>query len=130
MTPAERSAQWNREHYGYHRIYNILGNCRRRAEKKGLEYNLDPEWFKEKCKDVCEITGLPFSVEAPREKNKRNPLSPSIDRIDTNKGYTKDNCRVILWAVNRALGDDGLGFLYYWCKTLVDKVEDGRKKER
>lgn len=123
MTPAERSAKWNKENYKRHRIYNVLGSSRRSAEKKGLEYDLTPEWFKERCKGVCEVTGIPFSHDPPREKNSKNPLGPSINRIDTEKGYTKDNCRVVLYAVNRALGNDGLGFLYYWCRKLVDRVE-------
>jgi len=127
MTPAERAKEWNKKYYALHRVYNILGGCRRRAEAKGLEYDLTPAWYKEKCNGVCEITGIPFSLDRPTVKRKKNPLSPSIDRIDIEKGYTMDNCRVVLWAVNRALGDDGLGFLYYWCKRLVEKVE--RKKD-
>lgn len=126
MTPSERSTKWNKDNYAYFRIYNILNQCKNRATKKNLEYDLDPDWFREKSVGVCEITGIPFDISPPQEKGKRNPLSPSIDRIDIDKGYTKDNCRVVLWAVNRAMGDDGLGFLYYWCKRLVEKVE-GKK---
>jgi hypothetical protein len=30
---------------------------------------------------------------------------PSIDRIDSSKGYTPDNCRVVLWIINQAKND-------------------------
>lgn len=31
--------------------------------------------------------------------------SPSIDRVDTSKGYTPENCRVISWRANRLKSD-------------------------
>lgn len=126
MTNSERTALWNKNNYSKFRIYNILNQCKIRALKKGLEYSLDSAWYREKSKGVCELTGLPFSLESPIEKGKNNPLAPSIDRIDCNKGYTKDNCKVVLWAVNRALGEDGIGILYYWCKAFIDKIENSK----
>lgn len=52
----------------------------------------------------CELTGLPFNMTA-------SPLrawnSPSIDRIDPKLGYTIDNVRFIVWALNSALQDWG-----------------------
>lgn len=52
----------------------------------------------------CQLTGLMFDFK-PSEKTFRNPYAPSLDRIDSHKGYTKDNVRVVLTAVNEALGE-------------------------
>lgn len=124
MTSSERAVLWNKNNYNRFRIYNVLNQCKIRAKKKDLEYDLDSAWYREKSKGMCELTGLPFSLEPPRERGKHNPLAPSIDRINCSKGYTKDNCRVVLWAVNRALGEDGIGILYYWCKAFIDKIKE------
>lgn len=52
----------------------------------------------------CEVTGIDFQYE-----NKfgtfKNPFSPSIDRIDSTKGYLKDNVRFVIWQVNLMKGE-------------------------
>jgi hypothetical protein len=59
-------------------------------------------------KGVCEITGLPFDLKPPKG-TRHNPYSPSLDRIDSrNKDYSPDNVRVVLTAVNIAIGEYGL----------------------
>ena len=52
----------------------------------------------------CQLTRLPFDFY-PTKNTSKNPYAPSLDRIDSQKGYTKENCRVILSAVNDALGE-------------------------
>lgn len=70
----------------------------RRAKSKGLEFDLDIEWFKSKLDtNKCEITGLRFDYD-------NFGMSPSVDRIDQTKGYIKSNCRMILYCVNAFRG--------------------------
>lgn len=131
MTPERRAmnvisaAKWNKEHYEVSRLYNIYNSCRIRSLKNGIEFSITSQWFRHKAIDigVCEDTGIPFNHDRPTTKGKRNPFGPSIDRRDPNKGYTEDNCKVVVWIHNRAKGDDDLGVLYYYCKEVVRAIE-------
>lgn len=69
------------------------------------EYDLDLQWFVDKLTiGKCEITGIQFDFNEHPLYSK-NPFSPSIDRVDSLKGYSKENCRVVLWQVNLARGE-------------------------
>jgi hypothetical protein len=73
----------------------------RRFGKPGFETNLTIEWIEEKIKKgFCETTGIPFDFND--RKGSWAPFSPSVDRIDSKKGYTIDNCRVVCKIYNMA----------------------------
>lgn len=77
--------------------YESLKKAKRRAAKRGLKFDLTPEWARARWTGRCEITGIAF------EKNKGGSagvFSPSLDRIDNTRGYTQDNCRYVIHAVN------------------------------
>jgi hypothetical protein len=63
----------------------------------------------------CEVTGIPLSIS--REGVERvSPWMPSIDRINSRKGYTKSNCRVVCYLANLAMsqyGEDALELMLY-----------------
>lgn len=50
----------------------------------------------------CAVSGLPFVFEG------LNCYSPSIDRINNDRGYTPTNCRIVLYSVNslKSVGTD------------------------
>lgn len=77
-----------------------------RARKKGLPFDLldhqDAIRFRVEA-GACELTGLPFNAG----KQGRAWDSPSIDRIEPQKGYVYGNIRVILYGLNEALSDHG-----------------------
>ena len=54
----------------------------------------------------CQLTGLPFDL-LQEQTTFQNPYAPSLDRIDSSLGYLDSNVRVVLAAVNRALGQEG-----------------------
>ena len=80
----------------------LLSNMKSRAKKKGLPFDLDYHWYMDKYeKGVCEASGIPFDEpEYNGQKGNTNPWVPSVDRIDNNKGYTKDNSRLVCYIFN------------------------------
>jgi len=67
-------------------------------------FNLDKEWFHEQIKDGrCPVTGIPYEIILGTSGvDEQNDWSPSIDKINPQGGYLKDNCRVVVTLYNRA----------------------------
>ncbi len=67
-----------------------------RAQRKKMDFDLEIGWIEEKLEiGICELTGIKFQLTTGD-----NPYAPSLDRIDSSKGYTKDNVKVVTVAIN------------------------------
>ncbi len=87
------------------RAYSIWRKAQAAAKKKGLGFDLTPEFLRMLIEPgVCMVTGIPFVYEKGEGRNWRRPFAPSIDRIDPTKGYTKNNVQLVVWAYNAAKG--------------------------
>ncbi|MBX5010836.1 hypothetical protein HJB67_12815 [Rhizobium lentis] len=90
----------------------MLANANGRSKKKGMDTDLSVEVIIDMMRKQgfrCAVTLLPFDLDWKKTSGaKRNAYAPSLDRVDNNKGYTKDNCRVVLAAVNYAMNEWGL----------------------
>ena len=80
-------------------LYNAALN---RAKKNNLSFQLTIDWIESKLnKGKCEATGIDFDMSCYNDKiHEKNPYSPSLDRIDPNKGYTENNTQVVLTNYN------------------------------
>ena len=70
--------------------YRMWNAAKHRARKKGLEFSLE-------LKDIvipaiCPVFGVSFQ--------QNTEYTPSLDRFDPKKGYTKENTRVISYRAN------------------------------
>lgn len=78
-----------------------LANARKRAKQAGLACTINKQWLLANCPDVCPLLGEPLNYANTKTRGD----SPSIDRIDSSKGYTEDNCWVISSLANRMKND-------------------------
>lgn len=60
-----------------------------------------------RCNGYCEVTGIALTFDRPDPSKRAAPFQPSIDRIDSSKGYSAANCRVVALAVNLAMREWG-----------------------
>ncbi len=79
----------NAQYYIKNKEQNMLLSAKTRAKRAGLEFNLEREDII--IPQFCPIMG----IELRRDNNKFQSNSPTLDRIDNNKGYIKGNIWVI-----------------------------------
>lgn len=105
------------------RIQRLLVYARQRAKEKKWDFNLDKDWCEEKIDKKCAATGLPFDLSVEGTYIKMNSYAPSIDRIDRNKGYIKNNCQMVIWAYNRTKCEFDDKTVYEILKVFVEKFK-------
>ena len=107
----------------------LVNNAKIRSRKKNLDFDISVADVYEKIvTGVCEFTGISFDYSYGKDRF-LNAYSPSIDKIDSKKGYTKDNIRLVLTSVNRALGEDGEDEMLPILKAMVEAIENNAKQK-
>lgn len=106
----QNAYKWNNKNFKR----KIINSTRNSARKRGLEFNLTEDDLEIPKK--CPILGTPLVQEIQTRGKDADCHIPSIDRIDPNKGYTKDNIAVISLAANRKKQD-----------LTLDEIEKIRK---
>jgi len=134
MTGAERQAAYrsrnperSKQHWrDYSNTLNgtatlLLNYANDRAKRNNLAYDLDRDFVLEKLKvGKCELTDLPF-VKQISKGGGRNPMTPSLDRIEPDLGYIKSNVRMICFGLNAALGNWGEETFLLFAKAMINK---------
>ncbi|RWZ86751.1 MAG: hypothetical protein EO766_13170 [Hydrotalea sp. AMD] len=77
---------------------NFISGMLSRAAQRAKKYKVDFDLTKEDIiiPDKCPLLNVPFKLGVKHDYQ----LSPSIDRIDPLKGYTKDNIKIISTLAN------------------------------
>lgn len=86
-----------------------------RALKKGLEFTITEEDVI--IPEFCPMLGYKLIVGS----NGNNKHSPSIDRIDSSKGYTPDNIQIVCRLYNSMKWDSTREELIHFCKSVLEK---------
>ena len=89
-------------------VRNMLNMARFRARQRGVAFDLTPDAVS--VPDRCPVLGIPLIPVYTRLNGgvQGMPDAPSLDRIDSLKGYTKDNVWVISNRANKLKGDGTL----------------------
>ena len=102
-----------------------LGKIRRNAKEKGLDFDLTLEDIV--IPDKCPVLGIKFNTSDISGFSPMNKDLPSVDRLDNNKGYTKDNIRIIsLWAngIKKDATFEEIECLYNWMKKELGRPDE------
>lgn len=91
------------------KIAQLYADTKKRAKQLCLPHTLTVEWIRQRVeRGTCSVTGRSFDLSfANASKTRRRPNAPSVDRIDTKKGYVPSNCRVVIAHFNLARADFG-----------------------
>lgn len=110
---------------------SILCNTYNRCKKKSIEFQISVEEILAMWTGRCAITGVELripSAEAvicPRESHRTKLLSPSLDRIDSTRGYTVDNLRIVSTAFNLMRSSMTDKQLLFMCNEVIKAHRSG-----
>lgn len=102
--------------------FRVLG-ARDRAKKNNITFSITLEyvlklWDKQHGK--CALSGMDMTFEL---KEGRVPTNVSIDKIDSNGGYTEGNIQLVCMACNQIKSDLSYENMYKFCKKIVETYE-------
>ena len=95
------------------------------ASKRNLSFDLSAEFLWnlfESQKGKCALTGIDIILVNKIKNNNVDwgVITASLDRKDSNKGYTEDNVQWVHKEVNRLKNNYSLEELLHWSKLLLD----------
>ncbi len=105
LSHKEEYKDYNQRRIELHRIeprIRLRGGCRARAIKKGLDFDLKSYKDLPKVPKFCPVLGIPLICGKGKSfKGGGTDNSPSLDRIDNDKGYIKGNLQIISRKANQ-----------------------------
>lgn len=80
-------------------LRKMCASAKARAKRRGMEWTIDVEALVEDvlARPSCGVSNIPFVFDVPG-----SPWAPSLDRIDSRIGYTRNNVQVVCWLYNQA----------------------------
>jgi len=98
-----------------------------RVKKQNLILDFDWIYLKElwnRQNGLCNLSNLPMTYIM---NSGRIATNVSVDRIDSNQGYTKTNVQLVCMAVNQMKSDLTLEELIYFCNHIINTNENKNK---
>lgn len=103
------------------RAHYLIIAAKKRAIEKNLPFNLTVEYVQVVIFiGICQRTGIKFDLET-KGRAIRNAYAPSIDRIDSSKGYTIDNTQIVCDMYNHGKGQHSDEEFIKFCHIVAAK---------
>lgn len=80
--------------------FKMVQRAKERCKKSGVEFDITTDDIS--IPDYCPVLGIALNMNSGKSGAFKN--SPSLDRIDNNRGYTRDNIQVISQMANAMKG--------------------------
>lgn len=80
----------------------MLHEAKKRAKILGVDFDLTHGQIKHLIPEYCPVLHTKLNWDSIKGGN---PNKPSIDRVDSSKGYTLDNIIVVSWRANDLKAD-------------------------
>lgn len=103
----------------------MFQNAKSRAKLYKLEFDLDKSFLLNLFHvqdNKCSLTGISFEYNITNDEIHKRPFAPSLDRIDCNGGYTKNNVRLVCTIVNIALNEFGDEAFDKMCQSYMNNL--------
>ena len=104
----ENKERLRQQALGYSRKRDVtfsgrIRNIRARSKIKNLEFNLTEEYLESiyPSDGICPLLNIALNWHSPP----KHDSTPSLDRIDNNKGYIKGNVHWVSWRANRLMSN-------------------------
>lgn len=113
-----------------YKLNQALKSARRRAKQYNRFIDIDMEymfylWQKQKGK--CALTGVDLTYKFYEGRVNSNL---SIDRIDSTKGYVKDNVQLVCMAANQMKNDLSMDEFIQMCESVIKVVGERSKSKK
>jgi len=112
--------------YGVAKMRSLISKYKRSARKRGLEWNLTEEQFKEITQQNCHYCGAkPNNISKNYTTFNGDYVYNGIDRVDNTKGYMINNVVPCCKICNRAKNDLPLKEFKEWVKRIYNfRIKD------
>lgn len=118
----EKNTRWEKQNPVKTQTMYMICAARTRAKSKGMEFNIDVDYVRSLVTSNCPVFGVPLEWSCCREmKAKPLPNSPSLDRIDNNKGYVRGNVWIISHRANAVKNSASLDEIKMLANALKGK---------
>lgn len=106
--------------YGPRDEYTGFRDIMRRIKKRDANFDIDLIFLKElwEKQNICVYTGV--KLKLPNTRNNDNLYTASLDRIDSSKGYIKDNVQFISIAANFAKNSMSHEQMLEFCNIIYE----------
>lgn len=98
----------------------LINRYRVGARRRGFEYNLTREEFRKLSKQNCNYCGLEPSKSIQGQRSNGEYTYNGIDRIDSSKGYFKENCVPCCEFCNKAKLNHSLEEFNNWIERIIN----------